>query len=81
MIDWLIDWMIENGILLKGVMIPNLLNNQPTSWFLTNLDFYTPQTERFDTSINLFRLVLLKLEFLFAVFFLQLTQYVFIVFI
>ena len=41
-----------------------------------NLEFFSPQIEQFFTGINLFCLVLLTLEFLFAVFFWQLKQYV-----
>ena len=40
-----------------------------------SLDFLA-QTARFDKSINLFSLVFLTLQFSFAVFFFQLTQYV-----
>ena len=41
--------------------------------------FFLPQAEEFDKNINLFCLVFTTLEFLFAVFDLQLTQYVSIV--
>ena len=46
-----------------------------------NPDFFLSQTAQFDKSINMLCLVFLALVFLFAVFFLQLTQYVSIVFI
>ena len=40
------------------------------------VDFFLPQITQFDIRINLFCLVFLTLEFSFAVYFLQLTQYV-----
>ena len=40
------------------------------------VDFFLSQTAQFDKSIDLFSLVFLKLEFSFAVYFQQLTQYV-----
>ena len=55
-----------NGILQNRLLIIKLLNNPLASWLSINFDFY---------------LVLLTLEFLFVVFYLQLTQYVSIVFI
>ena len=42
--------------------------------------FFLPQTAQFDKNINLFCLVFLTLEFSFAVFSLQLTEQVSIVF-
>ena len=57
-----------NGILLNKVLIPNLLNNPLACWFLMNLYFFLLQIAQFDTSINLFCLVFLTLEFLLAVF-------------
>ena len=38
------------------------------------IDFFIPQTAKFDKSINLFCLVFLRLEFSFIVIFLQLTH-------
>ena len=46
-----------------------------------NLNFFLLQTPQFDKNINLFCLVFMTFEFSFAVFFLQLTQDVYIVFI
>ena len=46
-----------------------------------NLNFFLLQTTQFDKNINLFCLVFMTFEFSFAVFFLQLTQDVYIVFI
>ena len=43
------------------------------------VEFFSPQTVQFDKSINLFYLVFLTLEFLFAVYFLQPMQYISIV--
>ena len=45
------------------------------------LHFFLPQIAPFDTCIDLFYLVLLTQEFFFAVFFLQLTQYISVIFI
>ena len=45
--------MFNNGILLKGVLIPNLLNNPFTSCFSINPDFLLPQTTHFDDKANL----------------------------
>ena len=45
-----------------------------------NLNFFLLQTTQFDKNINLFCLVFMTFEFSFAVFFLQLTQDVYIVF-
>ena len=63
-----------NGILLNGILIPILLHNTLASWFLMNLDFFLQQIAQLDKSIYLFCLVLLTIEFSFAVFFFQLTQ-------
>ena len=46
-----------------------------------NLNFFLLQITQFDKNINLFCLVFMTFEFSFAVFFLQLTQDVYIVFI
>ena len=46
------------GNLLKGVLIPNLLNNPFASWFLINLDFLLPHIAHFDNIIDLPLLVL-----------------------
>ena len=69
------------GILLIGVLISNLLNSVLASWLLMNLNFFFPQTAHFDTSIKVFCLAFLTLEFLFAVFFSKLAQYSSIIFI
>ena len=45
------------------------------------LNFFLPQAAQFDKFINIFCLVFGTLRFSFAVYFLQLTQYVSIVFI
>ena len=67
--------------MINRILIPNLHNNTLLSWFLMKLDFFLPKIAQFDTSINLFCLVPLTLRFLFTVFFIQLTQYVTIVFV
>ena len=50
-----------------------------SSLFFIKVDFFLPQTEQFDKSIDLFCLVFLIFEFSFSVYFLQLTQQVSIV--
>ena len=45
------------GILLKGILIPRLLNNPFASCFLINFDFYLPHISRFDNIIVLLLLV------------------------
>ena len=47
-----------------------------SSLFFIKVDFFWPQTEQFDKSINLFCLVFLTFELSFPVYFLQLTRYV-----
>ena len=47
-----------NGILLKGVLIPKLLNKPFASCSFTNLDFLIPQTEHFGCITNLLFFVL-----------------------
>ena len=62
----------SNGdYLLNGVLINNLLNNLLASWLLINLNIFLPQKEQFSTSINLFCLVTVTVEFVFTVLFLQ----------
>ena len=43
----------NNGTLLNGVLIPNLLNNPFFSCFLINLDFLIPHIADFDNIITL----------------------------
>ena len=43
----------NNVILLKGVLIPKLLNKPFACCSLINLDFLIPQTEHFDCITNL----------------------------
>ena len=43
----------NNGILLKGVLIPRLLNNPFASCFLINLDFLIPHIAHVDNIIVL----------------------------
>ena len=43
----------NNGILLKGVLIPKLLNKSSASCSFKNIDFLTPQMEHFDCVTNL----------------------------
>ena len=52
-----------------------------SSLFLIKVHLFLPQIAQFDKSITLLYLVFMALEFLFAVYFLQLTQYVSLVFI
>ena len=47
-----------DGILLKGVLIPKLLNKPFASCSFTNLDFLIPRTEHFDYISNLLFFVL-----------------------
>ena len=48
----------NNVILLKGVLIPKLLNKPFACCSLINLDFLIPQTEHFDCITNLLFFVL-----------------------
>ena len=48
----------NNGILLRGVLIPKLLNKPFASCSFKNLDFLIPQTEHFDCITNLLFFVL-----------------------
>ena len=50
-------------------------NSEVCPTFFTCVWFFLLETAQFDKSINMFCLVLLTLEFTFAIFFLQLTQY------
>ena len=59
------------GNLLKGVLIPNLLNNPFASCFLINLDFLLPHIAHFDNIIALPLLVLEIFGSMFSVFFLH----------
>ena len=61
------------GILLKGVLIPRLLNNPLASWSLINFDFL--QTAHFDKIIILPFFVLAAFGLFISVFFLQFKQY------
>ena len=63
------------GNLLKGVLIPNLLNNPFASCLLINLDFLLPHIAHFDNIIILPLLVLETCEFMFFVYFLHFKQY------
>ena len=62
------------GNLLKGVLIPNLLNNTFASCFLINLDFLLPHIAHFDNIIILPLLVLETCGFIFSVCFLHFQQ-------
>ena len=59
------------GNLLKGVLIPNLLNNPLASCLLINLDFLLPHIAHFDNIIILPLLVLETFGFIFFVYFLN----------
>ena len=59
----------NKGILINGVLIPKLLNNQFAYCFLMNLDFLLPHIAHFDNSIILLLLVFETLGFMFSVFF------------
>ena len=59
------------GILLNGVLIPNLLNNPLASCYLINLDFLLPHIAHFDNIMNLPLLVLESCGSIFFVCFLR----------
>ena len=59
--------MLNNGILLKGVLIPKLLSNPFASYYFTNLDFLNPHLVHFDCIINLPLFVLKTFELKFLV--------------
>ena len=43
----------KHGILLNGVLIPNLLNKSLASFYLINIDFFLLHTAHFDKRIDL----------------------------
>ena len=53
------------GNLLKGVLIPNLLNNPFASCFLINLDFLLPHIAHFDNIIILLLLTVKRVDLYF----------------
>ena len=55
----------SNGILLKGVLIPKLLNNPSASCSFINFDFLLPHTAHFDDNTNLPFLVFLNVGSIF----------------
>ena len=59
----------NNGILLKGVLRPKLLNNPFDSCSFTNLDFLLPHTAHFNDNIDLRFLVFKTFESKFSFFF------------
>ena len=59
----------NNGILLKGVLIPKLLSNSFASCSLINFDFLLPHRAHFDNTIVLPLLVFETLGFMPSVFF------------
>ena len=63
------------GNLLKGVLIPKLLNNPFASCFLINLDFLLPHIAHFYNIISLPLLVLETCGFMFLVYFLHFKQF------
>ena len=67
------------GTLLNGVLIPKLLNNPFTSWFLINFDFLLSHIAHFDNILPL--AVFETLGFMFSVFFLHFKQYDFILYV
>ena len=68
--------MFNNGILLKGVLIPKLFNNPSASCSFINLDFLLLQTTHFDDKANLPVLVFIIFASLIFAFFLHFKQYV-----
>ena len=66
----------NSGTLLKGVLIPKLLNNPYASCSFINLDFLLPHAAQFDDKAILAFLVLTIFASLFSVFFLHFKQYV-----
>ena len=66
---------LNNGILLKGVLISNLVNNPCGSCFLINLDFLLRHTKNFDKNIALLLLVFETLGFILSVFLLHFKQF------
>ena len=63
------------GNLLKGVLIPNLLNNPFASYLLINLDFLLLHIAHFDNIISLPLLLLETCGFMVFVYFLHFKQY------
>ena len=63
--------MFNNGTLLKGVLIPKLLNIPIACCSLINLDFLLSHVAQFDCIINLFCLFLTILGLLSLVYFLH----------
>ena len=64
----------SNGILLKGVHIPRLLNNPFASCFLTNFDFLEPHIPHFHNIIVLPLLVAETFRPILSVFFCTLNN-------
>ena len=58
----------NTGILLRGVLIPILLNTPLASCSFINFDFILPQTAHFDDSITLPFLVFMIFASLFSLF-------------
>ena len=63
------------GNLLKGVLIPNLLNNPFASYLLINLDFLLLHIAHFGNIISLPLLILETCGFMVFVYFLHFKQY------
>ena len=66
--------MLNNGVLLKGVLIPKSLNNHFASCSFINLDFLLPYTAHFDDKLDLPILVFTIFASLFFVFFCTLNN-------
>ena len=66
--------MVNNGILLNGILIPKLLSNPFASCSLKNVDFSIPHSAHFDCSIHLPFFVLKIFESKFSVFLLHFTK-------
>ena len=64
----------NKGVLLKGVLIPELDNKPDSSFLLINLDFLLLHSEQVDFSINLQLFVLKTFGFLLSVSFLHTIQ-------
>ena len=66
--------MFNPGILLKGVLVPKLLNNPFASCFFVNIDFLFLHTEHCDNNNNLSFLVFITFELILSVFYLHIKQ-------
>ena len=65
----------NNGMLLKGVLIPKLLNSPLASWFFINLDLLLPHMIYFDDNVIFLLLAFESLGFMPFVVFVHFKQY------